>query len=635
MGLLSSSAVGQTVNGLGAGGGGSGVSSFNTRTGAVLLTAADLAAELGYTPSIGVNGTVNVQTATIPLLNSGSTYGQAFSENLSMPASGISNTVGIGFRNDLTVTGDGSNVTSGQDVLSGNFTTTWGSSVTPITGTVQTSGGFQAGDYISAYAAGAVFAYQRSIVIHNQLLSNATVNEWDDIQPFINNNYGTITLHITYHCVSDQGIPGGGTITTDDCLKNDDSNRAIVTAGPVDFEDGSVFGSTLMLASQLLAKSNSGSTAPSYSFADNTGAGIYDSGTGSTAGINYAINGSRVYGMNSSQFFNGAQSTGFEIQSGAQGAVIFVPDRANGACGVGASAFGNVSTWACNGGGGGILAWDVAYNGLSANEPFVTQVLGEAATGALPAFSFSDNTGTGIGDSNTGTGMNFSISGTRVYGLNATQFFVNNSTGPELFNASASSSIVIAPNRSAQNAGINSSVAGNVTINASNGTGGSSVNVVDAAYNGVTISQPITASSISTGTGDFLCAPIGGGLISQGVTTCVASDKRVKNDLGVVTPEQAVDRVMALPEEHRFMYKPGYGPGGDHTGWWAQDIAKQWPGVVYRSRVTKLTPDGELVFDRGEVGPDTTTAVKWLVGQVRAEEKEIAELRKELRHRHG
>lgn len=141
----------------------------------------------------------------------------------------------------------------------------------------------------------------------------------------------------------------------------------------------------------------------------------------------------------------------------------------------------------------------------------------------------------------------------------------------------------------------------------------------------------LTVTTIGTGTGDFVCAPVGGGLISQGVTTCVASDRRVKNDLGVVTPEKAVARLMAVPDEHLFTYKKGYGPSGAHAGWFAQNIQNDpdFSGTVYRGSATPLTPDGELTFDRAEIGPDTTTAVKWLVAEDRSREAEIAALKAE------
>src|SRR5450759_2495537 len=55
--------------------------------------------------------------------------------------------VAIGTRNDLTITGNASNVAS-QDMLSGNFTTTYGGT-TPLSGTMQNTGGFQAAAYIN------------------------------------------------------------------------------------------------------------------------------------------------------------------------------------------------------------------------------------------------------------------------------------------------------------------------------------------------------------------------------------------------------------------------------------------------------------------------------------------------------
>lgn len=171
----------------------------------------------------------------------------------------------------------------------------------------------------------------------------------------------------------------------------------------------------------------------------------------------------------------------------------------------------------------------------------------------------------------------------------------------------------------------------NVVLGAGTLTTGNWFIYDNSGYNSL-LSGSLTVNTIGTGTGDFVCAPIGGGLISQGVTTCVASDKRVKNDLGVVTPEMAVARIMATPQEHRFSYKPGYGASGIHEGWFAQDIQadRDFSETVYKSKATKLTPDGELTFDKGEIGPDTTTAVKWLIGRVRVDEALIKAQQKEL-----
>lgn len=185
-------------------------------------------------------------------------------------------------------------------------------------------------------------------------------------------------------------------------------------------------------------------------------------------------------------------------------------------------------------------------------------------------------------------------------------------------------------------AGTGTGVAGILTINcAPHSTTGTTKNAYSACLtlNGDTLAETLagtlTVNTIGSGTGDFLCSPINGGLITQGVTTCVASDKRVKNDLGIVTPDMAVARIMASPDEHLYTYKSQrYGASGIHGGWFAQDIQKNadYHGTVYKSGPTPLTPDGELTFDKGELGPDTTTAVKWLVMKEREQQTEITRL---------
>lgn len=149
-----------------------------------------------------------------------------------------------------------------------------------------------------------------------------------------------------------------------------------------------------------------------------------------------------------------------------------------------------------------------------------------------------------------------------------------------------------------------------VSASSSLWSGGSASLNANASHNVSTVGN-LTIGTISSTTGLFVCET--SGLISSGVTTCVASDRRVKDDHGIVSPSAAVARIMALPDEHLFSYKYGYGPSGIHAGWFAQDIKKVWPSVVYRGTPNKFAPDGQLSFDRGEIGPDTTTAVKWLV----------------------
>lgn len=155
-------------------------------------------------------------------------------------------------------------------------------------------------------------------------------------------------------------------------------------------------------------------------------------------------------------------------------------------------------------------------------------------------------------------------------------------------------------------------------------SGATTSNVMNFSLNGTTsltlgtasatILGPLTISTINTGTGVFMCES--SGLILSGATTCVASDNRLKNDLGVVTEAQAVARVLARPAAHMYTYKTGYGPAGKHYGWFAQDIEKVQPELVTLSGTTNLTPDGTKVFDKVEFEADTSTALQYLLKEV-------------------
>ena len=85
---------------------------------------------------------------------------------------------------------------------------------------------------------------------------------------------------------------------------------------------------------------------------------------------------------------------------------------------------------------------------------------------------------------------------------------------------------------------------------------------------------------------------------SAGLMSCVVSDARVKNDLGVIASANS-----NMPALHKFTYKPGYGPAGIHYGWFAQDVRKMHPELVHAGPKTKLTPDGELLFDKSDLLP--------------------------------
>lgn len=110
------------------------------------------------------------------------------------------------------------------------------------------------------------------------------------------------------------------------------------------------------------------------------------------------------------------------------------------------------------------------------------------------------------------------------------------------------------------------------------------------------------------------------------VVGCTASDKRVKNDLGVISPSQALAKVLALPDLHQFTYKKGYGPAGKHYGWFAQDMRKAEPQIVSVGPKTALTPDGELQMDKNEVAPEALAAIKDQQAQISNLEKRLSRL---------
>lgn len=106
----------------------------------------------------------------------------------------------------------------------------------------------------------------------------------------------------------------------------------------------------------------------------------------------------------------------------------------------------------------------------------------------------------------------------------------------------------------------------------------------------------------------------------SGLMSCVPSDRRLKDDLGVV-----VAGIGDIPALHAFTYKKDYGPPGTRYGWFAQDVQFSHPELVRLGPKTKLTPKGELLFDR----VDLLTLI------VARQQHEIADLQKQLQvHSH-
>lgn len=158
--------------------------------------------------------------------------------------------------------------------------------------------------------------------------------------------------------------------------------------------------------------------------------------------------------------------------------------------------------------------------------PTFTGVVSVAAGSAGTPSLAVGNATTGLFSVST-TGFGISVNGTQVidYGITAGGIWqiagtsvrisngltvqgggvaiaTNTSTSAGLYNRVASGTApTVLPNQTASNAGLSASSAGNTTIVASNGTGGSGINVLDAAYNLVTVSQPIKFASSTTGVG--------------------------------------------------------------------------------------------------------------------------------------
>lgn len=87
----------------------------------------------------------------------------------------------------------------------------------------------------------------------------------------------------------------------------------------------------------------------------------------------------------------------------------------------------------------------------------------------------------------------------------------------------------------------------------------------------------ITAGTVNSATGLFVCETAG--LLSSGVTTCVASDRAVKHDIVPIADVNLLDRVLAQ-RGMRFTYDEGKGASGRRIGVIANDWEKNFPELV-------------------------------------------------------
>lgn len=113
---------------------------------------------------------------------------------------------------------------------------------------------------------------------------------------------------------------------------------------------------------------------------------------------------------------------------------------------------------------------------------------------------------------NGGTGLvRFQTAGSTRFEVVGNSFRADTAAGPSIVNGTAGASAGFIPNRTALNASVSASAAGNVTTYASNGTGGAAVNVLDAAYTGVSIMGATLGSDALavTGSATFSGAVVG------------------------------------------------------------------------------------------------------------------------------
>ncbi|HTW33736.1 MAG TPA: hypothetical protein VMD53_03885, partial [Rhizomicrobium sp.] len=286
----------------------------------------------------------------------------------------------------LTVTGNGSNVSSSQDLLSGEFAIHYGASGgTAITGMVQTTGGFQSGVYVDN-AASATFDGIRGFVQHFANSSADTISLFQGLQFVITTNVGTIT-NTRFVSVPDvTTVSGGGSFTNVWSLFSSGTTTKLYNSGPINSDTALNFSDTgsassplislasgipnyssnsgvfsdasgdfyltvggtqkleqstsaLTVSTPVVGQGNSGATNPTFAFADGTGTGIFDSSAGST--IEFAVGGTAYYGVNQYQIYDAHDSTGWELTNNS-GSSRIIPNRGDSNAFVGALTAGDV-----------------------------------------------------------------------------------------------------------------------------------------------------------------------------------------------------------------------------------------------------------------------------------------------------
>lgn len=143
---------------------------------------------------------------------------------------------------------------------------------------------------------------------------------------------------------------------------------------------------------------------------------------------------------------------------------------------------------------------------------------------------------------------------------------------------------------------------------------GGAINLTILDNGNVSTRGTFTIGTVNTATGLFMCETAG--LVSSGVTTCVASDKSVKHDISPITDPNLIDKVLAQ-RGVRFVYNQGRGAPGRRIGVIANDWEANFPELV------DVDAAGIRHFDY---------AATWglTVEMFRQQQQEIADMRSEL-----
>ena len=119
----------------------------------------------------------------------------------------------------------------------------------------------------------------------------------------------------------------------------------------------------------------------------------------------------------------------------------------------------------------------------------------------------------------------------------------------------------------------------------------------------------LTVGTLSTGTGSFVCET--GGLFTVEATTCATSAKRLKNPVGQLSDDRALDGVLSVVPVS-FTYKDTAQHGAaEHVGLYADDLCVLDERLCVRNADNQV----ESFDDRG--------LLAYLVGSVRAQQQQI------------